>query len=115
MQQRQSTGSGRERDVAVQTHPRGPAAVTFTGGAEDRGDDRRERPQPDDRARDARVRSDPKLRIAPLKPDSGPVPSHATTPRAVAELCHLLDDMEVTFPGTQMRVRYAIRESNAPS
>ena len=29
--------------------------------------------------------------------------------RAVAELCHLLDDMAVTSPGTQLRVRYAIR------
>ena len=52
---------------------------------------------------------DGELRIT-LAPQSSP---HRT--RAVAELCHLLDDMAVTFPGTQMRVRYAIRESNAPS
>ena len=46
---------------------------------------------------------DGELRIT-LAPQSSP---HRT--RAIAELCHLLDDMEVTFPGTELRVRYAIR------
>ena len=48
---------------------------------------------------------DDELRIT-LAPQSSP---HRT--RAVAELCHLLDDMAVTFPGTQLRVRYAIRDA----
>ena len=47
---------------------------------------------------------DGELRIT-LAPQSSP---HRT--KAVAELCRRLDDMEVCFPGTGLRLRYAVRE-----
>jgi len=49
--------------------------------------------------------TDSELRIT-LAPQSSP---HRT--RAIAELCRLLDAAEVRFPGTELRIRYAIREA----
>jgi len=49
--------------------------------------------------------TDTELRIT-LAPQSSP---HRT--RAIEELCRLLDAREVCFPGTRLRVRYAIREA----
>jgi len=46
-----------------------------------------------------------KLRIT-LAPQSSP---HRT--RAIAALCQELNQMETTFPGSTLRLRYAIREA----